>query len=78
MFLGVLTRSEILTTDSVCKMTMENVTPASGSLDPAVVVTDLQLRLLQAIKKSKLSLNYSFSSIKKLILWKMKYNVPKD
>ena len=25
MFLGVLTRSEILTTDSVCKITMENV-----------------------------------------------------
>ena len=26
MFLGVLTRSEILTTDSVCKITMETVT----------------------------------------------------
>ena len=46
---------------NVCKMTMKNVTPASGSLDPAVAVADLQLRLLQAIKKSKLSVTYSFS-----------------
>ena len=49
-----------MTTDTVCKMTTSAQTPAGET--PASEMCKLQLRLLEAIHKSKLSVTYSFST----------------